>query len=656
MFPFLFQFGFLISSRRAIAPLLFFAADLALSAHVCDAGSAGFENTGSLAQERAYHTATLLPNDKVLVTGGDRDGAGNTLASAELYDVASRTWTVTGNLIKDRADHTATLLPNGKVLVAGGRTFFYDLASAEIYDPANGTWTTTGSLNTPRRSHTATLLPNGKVLVAGGVREDNGYMVYSINSAEIYDPATGIWTPTGSLATERGDHTATLLSNGKVLVTGGRPSFSGAGNLPITSTELYDPASGTWTSTGSLTTGRWSHTATLLPNGNVLAAGGYGNGVVLMTAEIYDSATATWTPAGNLLARRAEHTATLLPDNKVLVAGGFGRDYPYGSHTSAELFDPASRTWTSTGSLLTRRDQHTATLLRDGTVLIAAGVRRDYTIANGISFLASAELYVKSAPCLLNISTRTHVLSDDKALIGGFIITGTKPKTVIVRGIGPSLQIPGALTDPIIEVHGPSGQLLATNDNWKDAATRQQISDSGLAPTSDFESALWGTIDPGAYTVILRGRNGETGIGSVEVYDLDQQADSRLANISTRGFVDTGDNVMIGGVIIGGGSPNGAANVVVRALGPSVPVADALADPTVELYNENGSSIAFNDDWKTRPDGSGQQAEIEATTVSPSKEVESALVRLLPPGSYTAIVRGKNSSTGIGLVEVYHLR
>jgi hypothetical protein len=269
--------------------------------------------------------------------------------------------------------------------------------------------------------------------------------------------------------------------------------------------------------------------------------------------------------------------------------------------------------------------------------------------------LASAELYRKPLPALLNISTRTHVLQDDKVLIAGFIIPGTQRKTVIVRGIGPSLPVPGALADPVIEVHGPSGELLATNDNWKDAATRQQISDSGLAPGNDSESALWGTIDPGAYTVILTGHNGGTGVGSVEVYDLDQTVDSELANLSTRGFVDTGDNVMIGGLIVGGGSSTGAAKVIARALGPSIPVTGALANPTLELHDENGTAIAFNDDWKTRPDGSSQQAEIEATTVPPSNDLESALVRTLAPGSYTAIVRGKDSTTGIGLVEFYHL-
>jgi hypothetical protein len=240
-------------------------------------------------------------------------------------------------------------------------------------------------------------------------------------------------------------------------------------------------------------------------------------------------------------------------------------------------------------------------------------------------------------------------------LIGGFTITGTEPKTVIVRGIGPSLPMAGALADPVIEVHGPSGEFLASNDNWREAATSQQISDSGLAPTNELESALWGVINPGTYTVILSGKDGGTGVGSVEVYDLDEAADSRLANISTRGFVDTGDNVLIGGLIVGGGSPSAAAKVVVRALGPSIPVADALANPTVELRDENGTAIVFNDDWKTRADGTTQQAEIEATGIPPSTDFESAFVRNLLPGSYTAIVRGKDNTTGIGLVEVYHL-
>lgn len=338
---------------------------------------------------------------------------------------------------------------------------------------------------------------------------------------------------------------------------------------------------------------------------------------------------------------------TLLPGGNVLVAGG----YDGSSRASAELYHPESGTWIATGSLITGRYYHAAALLPDGNVLIAGGY-------NGASSFASSELYGNPIPTLLNISTRLRVQSGVNAPIGGFIITGTEPKTVIFRGIGPSLPVPGALADPMIEVHGPSGQLLGLNDNWHDAGTRQQIEESGLAPTNDLEPSLWGIILPGAYTVILSGKDGATGVGLIEIYDLDRTVDTNLGNISTRGFVDTGDNVMIGGLIVGGGTPAGTAQVVVRAVGPSLTasgIAGALADPTLELYDDGGTIVASNDNWKTRPDGTSQQAEIEATTIPPSSDLESALVRTLAPGNYTAIVRGNNNTTGVGLVEAYHL-
>jgi hypothetical protein len=235
-------------------------------------------------------------------------------------------------------------------------------------------------------------------------------------------------------------------------------------------------------------------------------------------------------------------------------------------------------------------------------------------------------------------------------MIGGFIITGTEPKTVVVRGIGPSLPGSGALADPVIEVHSSSGELLATNDNWGSDPSRQQVIDSGLAPANDLESALLGIINPGAYTVVVRGKNNATGIGLFEVYDLDQTVDSRLANISTRGFVDTGNNVMSGGTIITGSAPT---RVVFRAIGPSLTnfgVPNALQDPTLELYDGNGALLAANDNWR-----SDQEAEIIATTIAPSNDLESAIVRNLAPGSYTAIVRGAGDTSGIAVVEAYAL-
>jgi len=262
-----------------------------------------------------------------------------------------------------------------------------------------------------------------------------------------------------------------------------------------------------------------------------------------------------------------------------------------------------------------------------------------------------------------NISTRMRVLTDDKVLIGGFIITGTDPKSVIIRGIGPSLNGAGVtLADPTLELHQGS-TTLATNDNWKinDQTGQSQqaaIEATTIPPTNDLESAILATLSPGAYTAILAGKNGGTGVGLVEVYDLSRGAIAQLANISTRGFVDTGDNVMIGGLIVGAGSGGGnVSKVIVRALGPSVPVVGALADPTLELHDANGATLATNDNWKINDQtGQSQQAEIEATTIPPSNDLESALVAILGPGNYTATVRGKNNTTGVGLVEIYNLQ
>ena len=246
------------------------------------------------------------------------------------------------------------------------------------------------------------------------------------------------------------------------------------------------------------------------------------------------------------------------------------------------------------------------------------------------------------APKALNISTRMRVETGDNALIAGFIVTGNAPKRVLIRGIGPSLPVSGALADPILSLDNGA----VTNDNWQ-STQEQEIRDTTIPPVSDLESAIVATLNPGPHTAILRGKGDRTGVGLVEVYDLESGTPVQLANISTRGQVQAGDNVMIGGFIIGGDYP---AKVLLRAIGPSLPVNGKLENPTLELVDANGGRIT-NDDWRAT-----QEAEIIATTVPPTNDKEAAIVATLVPGFYTAIVRGKDGTVGVALVEGYNLQ
>lgn len=258
---------------------------------------------------------------------------------------------------------------------------------------------------------------------------------------------------------------------------------------------------------------------------------------------------------------------------------------------------------------------------------------------------------------LANLSTRANVGTNQSVLIGGFIITGSSPKVMLMRAIGPSLMangqaFPGRLGDPMLELHGSDGSLLAANDNWGDASNAQQMSDIGLAPSDPLESAiLTNPLPPDRYTAIVRGVGETTGIGLVELYDVDQPSPASAINISTRGNVGTGSNVMIGGFIIGGTQ---ARNVLIRGLGPSLTglgVTGALQDPTLALHDGEGAMLASNDNWK-----SDQQSEIEATGLAPGFADESAiLASSLAVGNYTAIMRGAEGSSGVALVEVYQL-
>jgi hypothetical protein len=266
-------------------------------------------------------------------------------------------------------------------------------------------------------------------------------------------------------------------------------------------------------------------------------------------------------------------------------------------------------------------------------------------LRSGLSDIGAFEFGGTVPVSLANISTRLRVETGDNVLIGGFIITGAQPKKVIVRAIGPSLPLAGVLVNPILELRNSSGALLAINDNWRSDQEAEIIATT-IPPSNDLESAIVATLpaNNSAYTAIVRGVNNGTGIGVIEAYDLNRTVDSKLGNISTRGFVQTGNNVLIGGLIVLGQDP---LRVIVRAIGPSL---GGLGDPTLELHDGDGALIASNDNWR-----SDQEAEIIATTIPPSNDLESAIVQNLTPGSYTAIVRGVNGTTGIALVEAYGL-
>ncbi|MGI8437675.1 MAG: fibronectin type III domain-containing protein [Chthoniobacterales bacterium] len=251
---------------------------------------------------------------------------------------------------------------------------------------------------------------------------------------------------------------------------------------------------------------------------------------------------------------------------------------------------------------------------------------------------------------LVNVSTRVQVQSGDSVLIGGFIVTGDKSKNVVLRAIGPSLAaagIQGALADPELELYDSAGEVVEVNDNW--ISLPPAAVPDGLAPKNPNESVIAATLAPGSYTAVLRGTNGATGIGLFELYDVDAQ-NSRVSNLSTRGLVESGEDAMIAGFIIGGADPT---QVIVRAIGPSLAdagVAGALLNPMLELRDAEGSLIFANDDWR-----SDQESQIAATNLQPRKNKEAAIIATLVPGNYTATVRGEGGTTGVALVEVYNL-
>ena len=335
----------------------------------------------------------------------------------------------------------------------------------------------------------------------------------------------------------------------------------------------------------------------------------------------------------NLIGSVGDSTGLGLNDDKIGVASGLDAYGNHGGPTNTwSIFNTSPARDAGDDSLAPATDQR--------------GLGR-----NGPSDIGAFEFAGLQPVTLANISTRLRVETGDNVLIGGFIITGTQGKKVIIRAIGPSLPFGGRLENPTLELRDGAGALLDSNDDWVNSPNKQAIIDTTIPPTNDLESAIVATLpaNGAGYTAIVRGASDGTGIGVVEAYDLDRSVNSKLANISTRGFVSTGDNVLIAGTIVLGTSQQ---KVIIRAIGPSLPFGGRLENPTLELRDGNGSLLEANDYWDSSPN---RQA-IFDSTIPPSNNLESAIVRTLAPASYTAIVRGVNDTLGIAVVEVYALQ
>jgi N-acetylneuraminic acid mutarotase len=590
--------------------------------------------TGGAPEFRDSHTA-VWTGSEMIVWGGIGSGYFFYLESGGKYNPGTDTWAATSiaNVPTPRSGHTA-VWTGSEMIVWGGSGDAGDLNTGGRYNPGTDSWTATSTANAPtsRSDHTAVWTGN-EMIVWGG--QDQNFVF--LNTGGRYNPGTDYWTATSTTnaPTARSGHTA--VWTGSEMIVWGAGTAGGRYNL---GTDSW-----TATSTTNAPTARSGHTA-VWTGSEMIVWGGTGD---VNTGGRYNPGTDSWTATSTTNAPEGRHAHTAVWTGSEMIVWG-GQDQNFVFLNTGGRYNPGTDYWTATSTTTapSARVYHTA-VWTGGEMIVWGG-----------SSTNTGGRYCSQSPAarsqLGNISARSFVQTGDNVMIGGFIITGSELllKRVIVRAIGPSLVnhgIPNPLQDPTLELHDHTGAVIAFNDNWMDAPNRQEIIDSGLAPSNNLESAILMNLNPGNYTAIVRGVNNGTGIGLVEVYDLDLSTGSKLGNLSTRALVQTGDNVLIGGLIITG---SGQERVILRAIGPSLArfgIPNPLLDPTLELHDGNGTVIAFNDNWRD-----SQQAEIEATGLAPTDDRESAIVRTLAPGNYTAIVRGVNGTIGVALVEVYDLQ
>ena len=582
----------------------------------------------------AYAVA-VQPDGKIVVAG-DSDGK---FALARYNPTGSLDSTFSGGTVITPVgaySHAAAVAiqPDGKIVAAGechlSATGDSDFALVRYLDNGmpdlmfgNGGKVTTNIAGDDTAAAVA-IQPDGKIVVAGTFVTGSSSQIVLLR----YDSKGALDRGFGSdgivVTTFPGDIAAAgyglaLQADGRIVVVGGTARPNHTVEIAVVrylTSGALDPS---FNGNGRVSTpvgiiSAIANAVSILPDGRIMVAGSsFSGGNNVFTAVRYKTSGLLDTSFGS--------------GGKATVNVGEGDDYAYGL-----ALDSSGR------AILAGTSENLLALVR----LEGGGAEPPPTPTPTPT----------PATTLANISTRLRVGSGENVLIAGFIVTGTQPKKVIIRGIGPSLPFADKLTNPALELYGPNG-LIEANDNWVDSPNKQAIIDSTIPPSNNSESAIVATLpaNGAGYTAIVRGVNDGTGIGVVEVYDLDRTVDSKLANISTRGFVSTGDNVLIAGTIVLGSQ---SQKVIVRAIGPSLPIPGKLNNPTLEMRDGNGGLIEANDNWVDSPN---KQAIIDST-IPPTNDLESAIVQTLPANgaSYTAIVRGVNDAPGIAVVEVYALQ
>ena len=541
--------------------------------------------------------------------------------------IAPGTWLTLAPMPSARQE-LATAALNDKIYVIGGFENSVSSDRVDFYDPATNTWASAQPIPVPN-DHNSAAVAAGKLYSFGGHSQ----------AAFVYEPVSNTWSAVASMNSLHDATPAVGVINDKIYVAGG---VNSAG-MSTREVEVYDPGANTWTNLASMQVAR-NHLAGGVINGKFYAVGGRGSTDAPTALEVYDPQTNAWSTLADMPTGRSGIAAGVLSDELYV----FGGETPNRVHGQVEAYNPSSNTWRSLPSMPTPRHGIWGSVI-GRTIYLPGGSTEPAFGATNVN----EAFTVGSTATLANISTRALVQTENHVLIGGFIISGSDPKRVLLRAIGPTLassNVPNPLQDPVLSLHTATMEI-ANNDNWQTDPNASQIP-ANLAPADFRESAILTTLQPGQYTAIVSGKDGTSGVGLVEVYDMDNSSSVRLSNLSTRGVVQTGDFVMIGG-FISAGSPGTYIQVLVRAIGPSLAqsgITDFLADPILRLVNGEGVTIGANDNWKDT-----QQADIQATGQAPTDDREPAVILTLAPAPCTAIVSGSNGTSGIALVEVYTL-